>query len=51
MTANVSFNLIAILALRVRSHSLPERIVLIADHHVKIMYIYIYLIAFAKTWL
>ena len=34
MTANVSFYLIAILALRVKSHSSRERNVLILDHHV-----------------
>ena len=46
MTANVSFYLIEILALRVKSHSLQERNVsgnvLIVDHHVQI-YIYIYI--------
>ena len=45
MTANVSFYLIEILALRVKSHSLQERNVsgnvLIVDHHVQI-YIYIF---------
>ena len=40
MTANVSFYLIAILALRVKSHSLLERNVLIVDCHVKKIYIY-----------
>ena len=39
VTANVSFYLIAILALRVKAHSLHERNVLgnvlIVDHHVK----------------
>ena len=39
MTANVCLNLIAILALGVKSHSLQERTVpgkvLIVDHHVK----------------
>ena len=42
MTANVSFYLIAILALRVKGHSLQERNVLgnvvIVDHHVKKIY-------------
>ena len=47
MTANVSFYVIAILALRVKSpHSLQEgsvlRNVLIVDHHVKKYYIIIF---------
>ena len=42
MTANVPFYLIAILALRVKGHSLLERNVLIVDCHVK-KYIYIHL--------
>ena len=41
MTANVSFYLIAILALRVKRHSLlARRNVLIVDCHVKIIYIF-----------
>ena len=44
MTANVSFYLLAILAQRVKSHSLQERNVLwnvlIVDQHVKKYYIY-----------
>ena len=35
MTGNVSFYLIAILAQRVKIHSLQERNVLIVDRHVK----------------
>ena len=50
MTANVSFYLIAILALRVKSHSLQERNVqgdvVNVDHHVNI-----YLSGFAKRYL
>ena len=48
MTANVSFYVIAILALHVKCHSLQERDVLgntlIVDHHIKkkIMYMYIF---------
>ena len=42
MTANVSFYLIAILALRVKGHSLQEKNflgnVLFVDHHVKKIY-------------
>ena len=47
VTANVSFYLVAILALNVNSHSLQQRNVLrnvlIVDHHIYI-YIYIYLL-------
>ena len=49
MTANVSFYLIAILAQRVKSHSLQESNVFIVDRDVKnnnILYIYIYIF----TW-
>ena len=46
--ANVSFYLIAILALHVKCHSLQERSVpgnvLIVDHHVKNNFMYIYLL-------
>ena len=46
--ANVSFYLIAILALHVKCHSLQERNVLgnvlIVDHHVKKKIMYIYLL-------
>ena len=49
MTANVFVNLIAFLALRVKSHSLQERNVLIADHHLKI-YIYIHLDPVYMEW-
>ena len=46
MTVNVSFYLIAILALHVKCHSLQERDVLgnmlIVDHHVKKIFMYIY---------
>ena len=45
MTDDVSFYVIAILTLGVKSHSLQERNVLgnvlIVDHHIKKMYIYI----------
>ena len=44
--ANVSFYLIAILALHVKCHSLQERSVpgnvLIVDHHIKKKFMYIY---------
>ena len=40
MTGNVSFYLIAILAQRVKIHSLQERNVLIVDRHVKKKCIY-----------
>ena len=46
MKANVSFYLIAILAQRVKSHSLKESNVFIVDRDVKnnnILYIYIYI--------
>ena len=43
MTANVSFYLIAILALGVKSHFLQERNVLIVDCQVKKIHIYIYI--------
>ena len=49
MKANVSFYLIAILAQRVKSHSLKESNVFIVDRDVKnnnILYIYIYIF----TW-
>ena len=51
MKANVSFYLIAILAQRVKSHSLKESNVFIVDRDVKnnnILYIYIYIYIF--TW-
>ena len=45
--ANVSFYLIAILALHVKCHSLQEKSVpgnvLIVDHHVKKNFMYIYI--------
>ena len=48
MTVNVSFYVIAALALHEKSHSLYGRIMLIADHHVKKNCIYIYRYMF--TW-